>query len=120
VATSVVFAVLHVPPWDWTSWGKVLSFAAYCCAGASFAGVALWTGRLWPAIAFHTGYNAILTTGDMEGSITDTVAQRAPGFGYQETSDALPWLAAEATFAIFVIWRWRKTARARASAATPA
>ena len=110
--TSLLFGAAHVPPFEWGEPARLLSFVAYSLAGLSFAGLALWRRSLWPAIAFHTGFNTLLFTGAYAGSNLDAAQllreiNESLTLGAERIEEALVWLVIEALFAAVMIWLWR-------------
>jgi membrane protease YdiL (CAAX protease family) len=113
VFSSVVFAALHVLPWELADPARALSFVSYVFTGVTMGCVALSQRQIWSSTAIHAGYNslivftALLVQGSTpKGVWTQLVEQRR---GTSVLDEALTLVAINAVVAavMFGLWRWK-------------
>ena len=114
--TSVLFGMVHVPPWQWADPARLLSFVSYAGAGVAFAALALRTGGLLAPIAFHTGFNALLLTGAFAdlGLRPERLMEQftTTPLGTETLAQAVVWLIAQWSFAGGLVCWWRRRRQA--------
>ncbi|HEX8233557.1 MAG TPA: type II CAAX endopeptidase family protein [Caulobacteraceae bacterium] len=124
VLSGLVFAALHVLPWELTEPAKLLSFGGYAAMGAGLCALALHAGQLWTPTAFHLGYNAVfaalfLAQPNASPEQLWRMLESEPR-GLTELPEAAAWLAANAALAgVFVTLWHRKAARGQSNRGRP-
>ncbi len=58
--SGLLFAALHVTPWELGKLPRIISFLSYAAIGVGFSVVALRQGQIWTTTALHSGYNGFL------------------------------------------------------------
>jgi membrane protease YdiL (CAAX protease family) len=125
-ASSVMFAALHVLPWELADPARLLSFISYVMTGVTLGSAALSQRQIWSSTALHAGYNSfiVFTAMLIQGSTPQGVWSQVVDQhrGADQLDQALILLAVNAAVALLLFVRWRvklsKAPRARPAAAS--
>jgi membrane protease YdiL (CAAX protease family) len=112
--SSVLFAMVHVFPWELTDPSRVLSFLSYAAMGLALGAVALNVGQVWSASAMHAGFNAVIVFASLSTSETDARAVwmglASPKRGLDDLVQAVIWLVVNGALAGMLAgwWWWQR------------
>jgi membrane protease YdiL (CAAX protease family) len=112
VISSVLFASVHVVPWEISEVAKLASFLSYVAMGAVLGATALMVGEVWSSAALHAGFNAVIVFMSLATSESDARAvwlDVASGKrGLDDLPQALIWLAVNGVLAAVLVVMWRR------------
>jgi hypothetical protein len=108
--SSLLFAAVHVVPWEITDAAKLMSFLSYISMGVVLGATALMVGEVWSSAALHAGFNVVIVFMSLATSESDARAvwlDLASGKrGLEDIPQAVVLLAVHGVLAVVLVTMW--------------